>query len=372
MRPPRTERTQSAGVHGRLHRVHEEDEWLDLDSRAALKAVAPNAMPGAALASYARWWQLEAWLRELVYVELRALYGQHWQAAVKASLDRQVADQAFTHMAAADTQNPLAYLDYSQLASIIAGHWPQLEPSLITKASWDGRQEDLKRIRHRIGHVRRPHTDDLNRLEQTLRDLERGAFIALASYNRRTMPDSTHHKGAVTDGWIRGRHEVARRLIDHAERQYDTRLVVRASRRPWCPRIPADLDGAEGVLWHADFYLRGGLVDARRLWHDSQLDRLRPLLVHLLADWPAHISFTFAAKDDGSEVADAIGDAFDAVLMVMDRGAWDDDDLDQWRARARGVDFRVLHGTGWNIVDDSTLPISNFGAGGGVESAPSW
>jgi hypothetical protein len=34
------------------------------------------------------------------------------------------------------------------------------------------------RIRHRIGHVRRPHDDDLNRVEQALRDLEHGAFVA--------------------------------------------------------------------------------------------------------------------------------------------------------------------------------------------------
>jgi hypothetical protein len=350
----------------------DDEPWLDQDSFAAVTAVVPHVMPPRALAAYARWWQLEGWLRELAYVELRALFGRNWEAAVKTAVGRLTADQAFTHMTGADAQNPLAYLDYSQLASIVEAHWPQFEPTLITKASWDGRQEDLKRIRHRIGHVRRPHADDLNRLEQTLRDLERGTFIALASYNRRSTPDTRRHKDAVTDGWVRGRHEVARRLIDHAERQYETRLVVRTSQRPWQAAFPDDLDGAEGIYWHADFSLRGGLVDTRRLWHDTQLDGLRPLLVHLVADWPGHISFTFAAKDDAGDIADAIGDAFDAVLSNMNRGAWDDEELERWRRRAREVEYRVLHGTGWNIVDESTLPISNFGAGGGVEAAPSW
>ena len=43
---------------------------------------------------------------------------------------------------------------------------------------------------------------------------------------------------------------------------------------------------------------------------------------------------------------------------------------DAWRTRARRLDYRVLSRTGWNIVDDSTLPITNFNAGGSVESFP--
>jgi hypothetical protein len=181
---------------------------------------------------YARWWQLETWLRQLAYVELRARDGQQWDQAVLAASGRQSQDAQFRHMASADTENPLAYLDYSQLIDVIGRNWEQFEPALIRRSSWDSRQEELLRIRHRIGHVRRPHGDDLNRIEQALRDLEQGAFIACASCNRQAAPDAGDHADAVTTGWIARRHKVAA-LIDHADNQYDTSVVIRLSRRPW-------------------------------------------------------------------------------------------------------------------------------------------
>ena len=87
-------------------------------------------------------------------------------------------------MSSTDNGNPLAYLDYSQLLTVIAEHDDQLRYALLEFMSWDGQQEELKQIRHRIGHMRKPHPDDLGRLEQTLPDLKRGAFIACASYNK--------------------------------------------------------------------------------------------------------------------------------------------------------------------------------------------
>jgi hypothetical protein len=122
---------------------------------------------------------------------------------------------------------------------LIGENWPQFAPALIHRPAWDGRQEELLRIRHRIGHMRRSHPDDLSRLEQTLRDLERGAFIACASYNRQSMPDTDTSGDAVTAGWLRQEHPVAR-LIEHASRRYDTELTIRTSRRPWA-ELPADL-----------------------------------------------------------------------------------------------------------------------------------
>jgi hypothetical protein len=147
-------------------------------------------MPEESLAIFMRWWQLETWLRELVYVELRSMYGADWDARVTASAGRQKQDAKYLHMSSADNDNPLAYLDYSQLLQVIEAHDAQLRYALLEAGSWAGRQEELKRIRHRIGHMRKPHPDDLARLEQTLRDLERGAYIACASYNDRWVPDA--------------------------------------------------------------------------------------------------------------------------------------------------------------------------------------
>lgn len=40
-------------------------------------------LPGRVLDTYARLWQLETWLRRMVYVELRALKGDDWAAKIE-------------------------------------------------------------------------------------------------------------------------------------------------------------------------------------------------------------------------------------------------------------------------------------------------
>ncbi|SMO84612.1 hypothetical protein SAMN06273567_105234 [Geodermatophilus aquaeductus] len=328
-------------------------------------------MPRRSLELYARWWQLETWLRDLAYVELRALRGVSWIDALKTATGRQAQDAAFTHMSSADTDNPLAYLDYRQLVSLIDDHWDQCGYALIERQAWAGRQIELARIRHRIGHVRSAHRDDLGRLEQTLRDLERGRFISYASYNRRQVPDPSEHADPVTTGWVRRRHPTAQRLIAHAQRQYETRLRIGISKRP-CARWPQDLADAPGLLWHADFYMRERTIDLRRLWHDSAVADIQPLLVHLLADNPWHVGFTFTAVDDAQAVSDAVGAAFDAVLLCSGVGLRDDDQWTRWRHRASDLDYRVAAAGPWTTIDENTVPVSLFGAGGEVESTPPW
>ena len=303
-----------------------------------------------------------------MYVELRARYGVSWTERVAHAIGRQSQDAAFVHMESADTQNPLAYLDYSQLLAVIADDWDLFAGALTERRSWDGRQEDLKRVRHRMGHMRVPHSDDLARLEQTLRDLERGAFIAYASYNRRFWPEGGDD--LVTRDWVEHEHPDAQRLVRHAERNYDTKLILRWSRRPWGARQGAI--HAPGRLWHADFVMRGRALDPAALWRDSAMNAVRPLLVHLLADDPWSIGLTFSAADSSEAISDAIGAAFDAVLMTSRETTPDDVGVGPWSQGWGAVDFRLKHRSGWSIVDETTVPITSFGAGGGVAISPDW
>jgi hypothetical protein len=274
-------------------------------------------------------------------------------------------------MYSADSENPLAYLDFSRLAQLIDQHWEQAGYALLERSSWAGRLVDLSRIRHRIAHVRAPHPDDLQRLEQTLRDLERGAFVAFASYNDGYVPEARDARNAIVRGWVQGRHADAQRLIEHAQRQYETRLRVRISRRPWRGREEWQ-NSSVGFLWHADFVMRERTTDVRSLWNDSQLDAVKPLLVHLRADNPWHVGFTFSGADDAEAVSDAIGTAFDTVLDSSSPRFIDDAAQDRWHERAKLLDYRVHTKSGWNIVDRHTLPISIFSAGSGVDFAPHW
>lgn len=201
-----------------------------------------------------------------------------------------------------------------------------------------------------------------------LRDLERGAFRALASYKDRSVPERVDPDDPVAVGWLAGWHPTARRLIDHARAEYGVTLRVSKSRRPWSEEN-LDLPARPGQLWHAEFHLSERSVDARRLWHYDYLVEVRPLLVHMLADDPWRVGFTFAAVDDGQALAGAIGRVFDAVLLVSSSGFLGEDEERDWERRVRdSPDFRLLHGAGWNLVDETTLPISVFGAGATVET----
>lgn len=352
--------------------LEESEPWLFASAGQAVRTGARLGVPPASLALYGRWWQLEAWLRELVYVELRAHHGRRWDDVVRAASGRQSDDATYTHMQSADTRNPLAYLDYSQIVRLIDDNWSMFDYALLTKKAWDGRQEELKRIRHRIGHMRRPHPDDLGRLEQTLRDLERGTFVALASYNDGETPDPDEHDDAVTRGWVLREHEDARRLIGHAARQYETKLLLRSSARPWVPAGQRAGHGS-GHLWHADFLVGGRSVDAASLWYDTLVESIRPLIVHMSCFEPYHVGFTFSGADDDTAVADAIGVVFDAVLMNATIGVTGlGEELEAWRRAVRDVDFRLLVESRWMFVESTTLPISIFGAGGAVRSNPGW
>jgi hypothetical protein len=82
---------------------------------------------------------------------------------------------------------------------------------------------ELLKIRHRIGHCRRPHVDDLSRLEQTLRHLDSGAFRALTAFNRQWEPERSLDDPLVK-AWVRNEHTAAARLVEHADRQDEVRF----------------------------------------------------------------------------------------------------------------------------------------------------
>ena len=72
------------------------------------------------LQTYARLWQLETWLRRMVYVELRAKLGDDWQRAVRVDKSNGPlkSDKALVHMPTPE-EDPLSYAQLSELRRII-------------------------------------------------------------------------------------------------------------------------------------------------------------------------------------------------------------------------------------------------------------
>lgn len=362
----------------RLHRL----EWLHKKARSRTDAIDPewaavsedaqrallvawaNGMPPLASALYGRWWQLEAWLRSLLYVELRAARGSNWADVLsRASERRQQGEGDFHYMATPDAQNRLAYADASALFQITLDHWDLFADYFPAKTVWTGRIEELKAIRNRIGHCRRPHTDDLIRLEQTLRDLDGGARSATASFNRQWLADNDW-TDAVVDGWIRRNHETANRLIDHADRQYDTLFELRFSQRHWAESFGTrqTISGIPGYIWHAFWYFRRARpFHLDRFWRDIR--QYHDLVLIVCSDSPLSLSVSFAAMEEPKRIADAIGSCFDAALNSLGHGARSEEYYSRWRAQYADLDPRVHVGaTPWAMVDDAMGDVSIFGA----------
>ena len=320
-------------------------QLLPATSRRALQGALRSGVPAASVAFYARWWQLETWLRTLCYLELRAAYGRQWITQLAGSAQRRaVQDAVNAYMASPDADSPLAYLDVADLFSLIDDdtRWPMFEGALLPRRRWQGAVDGLRQLRHRSAHCRRPHGDDLARLEQVLRDLEPGARRTLSSYYDRQWVGADLND-PVVDAWIARQHQQAD-LIEHARKRYDTDFTLAYSVRPWAQQtVGAAVSGQLGLLWHARWNLRDRFLRPVDLWGDY-LDApdIRELVVHVLQDSPVAVSVTFAAVDDPVDVSDAIGTCFLSILDVSKpRAAVTERDWDRWRDGSGELDTRV-------------------------------
>lgn len=308
-------------------------------------------MPAAASALYSRWWQLETWVRSLVYLELRSAKGTAWASELPAtSATRQLREDEIRYMRTPDAQDQLAYLDASPLLQLTLDHWPLFGTYFPAEKIWAGRIEELKAIRNRIGHCRRPHDDDLDRLEQTLRDLEDGAFRATSSFNDQSRPNG-EWADILVENWVHEAHPEAH-LVEHARRQYDTSFSLAYSLRPWAEPLTGDvrqLGSRAGYIWHARWYFRGGRsFDLAKFWRDVSI--YKDLIVLVCADSASSLQVSFSALEDQQQVSDLIGRSFDAALTNLGHSLCEDDP-DAWTRRYANVDPRVHAGTPWAGID---------------------
>lgn len=319
-------------------------------------------VPPDASALHARWWQIETWVRELLYVELRSAYGPSWGDHVPNPAEkRKTDDEELGYMPTPDAEHRLAYLNPSPLFELAAQHWEQVGYALIDPVeNWQSRKRELIKIRHRIGHCRRPHRDDLARLEQALRDLERGALSATTSLNEQRPPEQSLDLAPVA-GWVAGEHEDAH-LIQHAGNQYEIDFKLMVSRRPWTQTESRPGDRS-GHVWHASWHFcdsqGSGIPDLGDFW--SRLESAHPHILFVCSDDPAWVEVSFPMLEDEKKVSDLIGSIFDTVLTCrrrnLDSSLWE-----TWSQRSRGLDWRIQVGTAWSLYDKSMRNATVFGA----------
>lgn len=146
---------------------------------------AASRVPPERLSTYARLWQLETWLRTMVYVELRAAYGNDWKSRLRQSTERvHDQDRKLSHMPTRESL-PTSYMQIGGLLKTISCEWPLFEPYLPPQSIWDAKLLEVEQIRHRVAHFRLGHRHDANRVEQLLRDVDQGFWRFCTSYNSR-------------------------------------------------------------------------------------------------------------------------------------------------------------------------------------------
>jgi hypothetical protein len=157
----------------------------------------PSEVSPQSVAGYARLFQLESWLRELVYLETKAHFGKDWWIECEAALARSKApgipakkslskDKLHPHMATPEN-DPLWFLSFDGLLKIIFDDqlWPLFECYLTTKELLRQKFSEIIPIRNRCGHNRALHEDDLDRIRRLLRDLDKGFWRFCSSFNDR-------------------------------------------------------------------------------------------------------------------------------------------------------------------------------------------
>jgi hypothetical protein len=240
----------------------------------------PN-LPRRLLPTYARLWQLETWLRRMVYVELRSLLGDAWSQDLRKSGSFD-ADKRLTHMPTPE-MDALSYAQLSELTQLMGKHWKCFEKYLPPQDLWEAKLKEIKQIRHRVAHFRRGHLDDYPRLLQFLRDIDLGFWTFCTSYNngRSILPQNndvvTKHFLALDPlpwGEI-APNEWAR--VGFVDKSRPIGMTVDVGRRPWA-QWSDEINGQPGFLY--DFVLMAH--DERKFDYPRFLDRTSGLHQHMV------------------------------------------------------------------------------------------
>ena len=285
-----------------------------MNPKESLDRALAHDVPLEAVALYARWWQMEVWLRQLAYFVLRSAWGVTWEEQVNAKAVKYRDNDNLTHLFGPDKGDLLAYLDFSLLLKIIEEEWILFEPFLLPKKIWLGRCEEFGTFRNRIGHLRRPAERDLERIETTLSDIEQGYREAWKAVSFATDPGD-RPTDPVMEDFRRGE---MRALIDNALFRYGRYALdptLKVSRMPWAevPDPPDPLAKTPGLFWQLDC----GGPDIW-VWPEDYRDALPPevrrVLAYTLTPGPNGAVFAVPVVDDPDKAILGLAGALKSFL----------------------------------------------------------
>ena len=282
---------------------------MTIQTRASSLATDDTAQPSAAKQLYDFWpplpegrfdcyaslSQLELWLRELVYLELKTRYGINWsQHLVGAREGPQKADSQLTHMPTRE-RSPLSYLTFNNLTKTISKHRRLFAPYLPKKSIWDARIEEVSQVRNRVAHFRQGDDDDLSRVKQLMDDLDKGIWHFCTSYNdpQPIYPperDKVAHRFLDLDPFARRGTGKKNATVpaSYAAWNMVMGVTIEKLRRPWLKsKPPTQIAGKCGYLYRVKLYTRDNKVfNYKDLL--SETKNLHENCCHIFLDYPAN------------------------------------------------------------------------------------
>ena len=282
-----------------------------------------NEVPVQVVNTYARLWQFETWLRTLVYVELRALLGDNWCQDLNVNPGSLKSDKAQTHMPTPE-MNALSYAQLSKLLELIEKYWDCFSAYLPPQPLWDAKTQEVSQIRHRVAHFRIGHRDDLSRVKQLLRDLDRGFWKFCTSYNayRPVLPPmsdavSRHFFSLDPLPWC----EIASgewAQVGMRDKTLPVGVSVRAQRRPWATSTL--LPGAAGHFYDFRLFAQDGRsFDLGRLLDRTQASQARA--VHVCLEDENSVRLTIPSIIGAPAIVELVENFHDAALATALRGS---------------------------------------------------
>ncbi|MFW8590802.1 Swt1 family HEPN domain-containing protein [Glaciecola sp. 2405UD65-10] len=240
----------------------------------------------SSLILYARLWQLEKWLREMVYVELKAKKGRSWFNFNKTKKTYE-SDKSVTHIPTSN-DNPLSFTTFTELIKLIQNNWDLFSEYLPPKCIWEVKLEEIVHIRNRVAHFRSGHTDDIERLLQLMRDIDNGFWKFCTDYNN-LQPVVPPDKDIVAKAYVDLNPFSFKEVAPNEWAQIgsappDLRYIVSISsqRRRWAEKSVV-IDGTPGYIYDLSIHLR----DNRQFEYSkflAETTRYKAEIIHICLD----------------------------------------------------------------------------------------
>jgi hypothetical protein len=265
-------------------------------------------------------WQFENWLRQMVYIRLKA-NRIDWIEPIKKAANQwppraKESDKKQPYMPTAH-EAELSYLTFGELWNVVESEWKLFEPYFPQKAVCSVRISEFKTIRNRIAHFRRPNEHDETRVKLFMSEMEAGLRKLCHEYTVQCRPKNMNEDPVVQNlksDWDVIGQGIECLLASH-EWLYDSDNRMN-------PRINVGLDfhffeGASletgtDVIYRVGVHGTKKDIDIPRLFKSTK--SLHESLLHFIVDSKFSIYFTIPAVLGGEKCFELVSEIFNIAL----------------------------------------------------------